>query len=380
MGQVVDERSRAAIAESPRVFDFERTTSSISNHALDLVRDPVIALDPHGYITYLNRAAEQFYGWTSDEAAGRTAGTTLFADCNATFEKAWITTLERGEWRGHFVQRNSEHTECVVDTCFSAVRDSRCGTIRSIVIVSNESSELNTTAATLAHEIRNPLASIKGVADAFLQRRQLTRQERQWLEAVRREVLKIDARVRELLNLSQPRLFQTKLCSLTEVIGNVVLLAMHHVAAIKDCEGRKISIQFINETTKPLTMMVDSARIEDALLNLVLNAIESIEGDGEVTVCLRRSQKHHSSTNADGEALIEVSDSGCGIPHELRRQIFEPRFTTKRYGTGLGLAAVRRTAAAYHGRISFRTEIGRGSKFVLALPLRSQSKPTERPK
>src|SRR4029453_14365160 len=105
----------------------------------------------------------------------------------------------------------------------------------------------------------------------------------------------------------------------------------------------KISISFVDETTEPLVVHLDVARIEDAVLNLVLNAIESIEKSGRITVSLKTSA---------GEALIEVSDTGCGIPLEIRRRIFEPRFTTKRDGTGLGLAAVCRTAIAYHGRIS----------------------------
>ena len=107
-------------------------------------------------------------------------------------------------------------------------------------------------------------------------------------------------------------------------------------------------------------MYLDPMSIEDALLNLVINAIESIDGNGRVTVRLL--------TN-DDEALIEVSDNGCGIPAQDRPRIFEPLFTTKLDGTGLGLAAVRRTATAHHGRITFKTRIGRGSKFVLALPL-----------
>jgi len=213
----------------------------------------------------------------------------------------------------------------------------------------------------LAHEIRNPLASIKGVADAFLRRGQLTRQEREWMEAVRREVSKIDARMRELLDVS--RVTPVKQCSLNDLVSGVVLLASHQVKSINDRDDRQISIEFIDATLEPILMQLDPARIEDAVLNLVLNAIESIEGDGFITVRLRRAAKSH-------EALIEVSDTGCGIPLENHRQIFEPLFTTKLDGTGLGLAAVRRTATAYHGRISFKTKIGRGSKFVLALPLR----------
>jgi len=216
----------------------------------------------------------------------------------------------------------------------------------------------------LAHEIRNPLASIKGVADAFLRRGQLTRQEREWMEAVRREVTKIDARLRELLDTtSQTR---AKQCSLNELISGVVLLGNHHV---NDHHARRISIEFIDATSEPILVHLDPARMEDVVLNLVLNAIQSIEGDGRVTVRLRRATK---SQDAD-EAVVEVSDTGCGIPAENRRRIFDPLFTTKPDGTGLGLAAVRRTADAYHGRITFKTRIGRGSKFVFTLPLRSQT-------
>jgi two-component system sensor histidine kinase HydH len=218
----------------------------------------------------------------------------------------------------------------------------------------------------LAHEIRNPLASIKGVADAFLRRGQLTRQEREWMEAVRREVSKIDARLRELLDTSRTHVKQ---CSLNDLISGVVLLGTHQVNSINDHHGRQISIEFIDATSEPIVVHLDPARIEDVVLNLVLNAIQSIEGDGRVTVRLRRATK----SQGDDEALIEVSDTGCGIPSENRRRIFDPLYTTKPDGAGLGLAAVRRTAAAYHGRISFKTRIGRGSKFVFTLPLPSQT-------
>ena len=246
-----------------------------------------------------------------------------------------------------------------------AVDERTSGIIRHApaVFESNEPpDDLQLAAANLAHEIRNPLAAIQGVAEAFLQRGQLTRQEREWMESVRHEVLKIEGHVRELLDISRPRVFHNKPCSLSDLISHVVMLATHQLQSITD---HKILVEFIDTTAEPIVMTLDSARIEDALLNLVLNAIEAIDGDGRVTVCLRCSY----STN---EALIEVTDTGCGIPLEIRKRIFEPLFTTKREGTGLGLAAVRRTAAAYHGRITFKTRVGRGSTFVLSLPVRSQ--------
>src|SRR5678816_3244700 len=96
----------------------------------------------------------------------------------------------------------------------------------------------------IAHEIRNPLASIKGVADAFLQRGQLTEQEREWMEAVRREVSKIDARMRELLAVSHTRVVKLQQCSLNEVISGIVRLATHQL------NQRPISIHFVDATTE----------------------------------------------------------------------------------------------------------------------------------
>jgi PAS domain S-box-containing protein len=338
-------------------------------HALDLVKDAVVAVDPRGHITYLNRAAENFYGWTSAELLGQLARTTLFGDSQPAFDNAWCTVLKNGEWRGQFAEETKSGDERVLEVHWSAIHDQQTSRLTSVLIAATEIPKVNMTTANLAHEIRNPLAGIKGVADTFLQRRQLTREERELMEAVRHGVMKIDARMRELLNLSQSRGFNATECVLNELVSGVVSLANHQTKA------RQVSVQFIDATTQPLVVFLDPARIEDAVFNLVLNGIEAIDGSGRVTVCLRRGSKH-----VNGEAVIEVTDTGCGIPLEIRDRIFEPLFTTKTQGTGLGLAAVRRTAAACHGRISFTSKIGRGSKFVLTLPLRSQPKLAENPK
>lgn len=267
------------------------------------------------------------------------------------------------------VSCNSSHSRPQTSLAMGQALDERTsgiiGRAPGVVESSEPTDDLQLAAANLAHEIRNPLAAIQGVAEAFLQRGQLTRQEREWMESVRHEVMKIEVRVRELLDVSRPRIFRNKSCLLSDLISRVVVLATHQLQSITD---RRIIVEFIDTTAEPVVMTVDSARIEDALLNLVLNAIESIDGDGRVTVCLRC----RCSANGADEALIEVTDTGCGIPLEIRKRIFEPLFTTKPEGTGLGLAAVRRTAAAYHGRITFKTRVGRGSTFVLSLPIRSQ--------
>jgi two-component system sensor histidine kinase PilS (NtrC family) len=340
------------------------------SRALDLVTDSVVVLNPEGNISYLNAAAEDLYGWSAAELMGRSARATLFIENKATFDEAWRAVGEKDEWRGEFAHRGKSGANRIVAGRWAALREKHSSRISSVLLIGSEVSKVSVTAAALAHEIRNPLAGIKGVADAFLRRRQLTRREREWMEAVRDEVLKIDARMRELLNLSQSRCFNLRQCSLNELISRVVLLATQRARSINNRERRRILVEFIDLTEAPLIMSLDAERVEDAVWNLVVNAIESIDRDGSVSVCLRLRSEGPGSSNGD-EALIEVSDTGCGIPDEIRHRIFERLFTTKREGTGLGLAVVHRTAAAFHGRITFQTKIGRGSKFILALPLKT---------
>ena len=369
MGQAVDDRIRANAGIGRSVFQPRRLADDDryrqASGALDLVRDSVVALDLHGRITYVNHAAEELHGISAAKILGRVARTTLFAQSKLTFDIAWREVLATGAWRGQIALETESGSDRVIETRWSCVHDNGSSRITSVLIVGTETSNTQLTAANLAHEIRNPLAGIKGVADAFLQGHKLSRREREWMESVRHEVMKIDARIRELLDVSHSRIFNISLCSLSDLIDRIVVLVTHQLQSLTD---RRIVVEFIDTTAEPVLMPLDSARIEDALLNLVLNAIESIDGDGRVTVCLR----YRCSAGGPGEALIEVTDTGCGIPPEIRKRIFEPLFTTKREGTGVGLAAVRRTVAAYHGRITFKTRVGRGSTFVLSLPIRSQ--------
>lgn len=369
MGQAVDDIKVALTTIRGDALTAEDQYRQKSR-ALDLVADSVVVLNPEGNISYLNAAAEDLYGWNAAELLGRSARTTLFIENKAAFDDAWLAVCEKGEWRGEFPHCGKGGANRIVAGRWSALREKHSSRISSVLVIGSEVSEVSVTAAALAHEIRNPLAGIKGVADAFLRRRQLTRREREWMEAVRDEVLKIDARMRELLNLSPARGFNLRQCSLNELISRVVLLATERTRSINHRERRRILVEFIDLTEAPLIMSLDAKRIEDAVWNLVVNAIESIDRDGNVSVCLRRRSEGPGFLKRD-EAIIEVSDTGCGIPDEIRPRILERLFTTKHEGTGLGLAVVHQTAAAFHGRITFQTKIGRGSKFILALPLKT---------
>lgn len=217
-------------------------------------------------------------------------------------------------------------------------------------------------AAGLAHEIKNPLTGIQGAIDILIQRQKSDGSERHILENVRGEIVRIDETVRLLLDRARPRLMRFIRASLRETLRRAVQLAVHQAAArqLKD----KIKVEW-DLPDKSFMLFHDTAQVEDAVLNLIINAMDAIgEQKGRIVICLFKTQ------TIDGEeAVIKVSDTGGGISETDLAKIFTPFYTTKKTGTGLGLAAVKRIAAAHRGYCDVKSVVGRGSTFTIHLPI-----------
>jgi PAS domain S-box-containing protein len=224
-------------------------------------------------------------------------------------------------------------------------------------------------AAGLAHEIKNPLAGIQGVVDILIRRRDKNDPEREALEGVRHEVERIDSTVRALLDRARPRLVSLRSSSLSDIMVRAINLARAQLANTST-DNRKVSIEF-EPPDSPLTVSIDPAQIEDAVLNLIINAIEAVDDGGTVTIQVAQS-KNDRSEEFEDEAIIEVSDNGRGVSEEDLTRIFNPFFTTRTGGTGLGLPAVLRIARAHGGRVEVSSALGKGSTFTIHLPLNSQ--------
>ncbi|MFN0119872.1 MAG: two-component system sensor histidine kinase NtrB [Blastocatellia bacterium] len=218
-------------------------------------------------------------------------------------------------------------------------------------------------AAGLAHEIKNPLAGIQGIVDILLQRRGTEHPERLALENIRHEVRRIDETVHLLLDRARPRIPNLRLASLNETVERAVSLAQHQAMRLQSTAGWRINVHY-PDPAEAIVMRMDAMQIEDAVLNLLINAIESMEGHGSVTAMLE--QRLHDGSAA---AVIEVADTGRGIASEHLPRVFSPFFTTRPHGTGLGLPAVRRIARAHGGDVAVSSTPGRGSVFTIHLPL-----------
>ena len=211
-------------------------------------------------------------------------------------------------------------------------------------------------AAGLAHEIKNPLAGIQGAVDILIRRRDANDPEREALEGIRHEVERIDGTVRALLDRARPRAMNPAQVSLTELTLKAVNVARSQAIGALS-RDRRVHVIF-DEPEDEMIMDVDAPQIEDAVLNLILNAIDAIPEGGTVTV----------RTSALGAGLrLEVSDTGQGLTPEECARLFTPYYTTKNHGTGLGLAIVQSVVSDHHGRISVESEKAQGTTFRIEL-------------
>ncbi|MGB7769504.1 MAG: ATP-binding protein [Verrucomicrobiia bacterium] len=207
--------------------------------------------------------------------------------------------------------------------------------------------EMNLAAAGLAHETRNPLNIIRGMAQMLSKETTVTPQEiRQKTRAIVDETDKVTAQLNEFINYSRPREVRRSALALTAAINEVVRTLGH------DLEEKKIHLEVTGE---PMTIEADEQLFRQALFNLALNAIQAVAENGGIQIATRKL----SAT----EACLEVRDDGPGVPPERRQEIFKPYFTTNQKGTGLGLAVVQQIVLVHGWEIECLANEPKGALF-----------------
>jgi signal transduction histidine kinase len=223
-------------------------------------------------------------------------------------------------------------------------------------------SALGQIAAGLAHEIRNPLAGIKGALEIVASRVGPGTPEAEFTGVASTELARLDSLVGEFLTYARPREPELRMASVRDAIDHVVLLL--------GPEAERAAVTIVRDETVPLPdLRMDPEQVRQVLFNVILNAVQASPAGKAVRI----------RTYADsGAAVVEVSDEGPGIPPESRERVFDPFFTTKTHGTGLGLAVSYRIVAAHGGRIaidagSTGTPASVGTVVRIELPLAVQT-------
>ncbi len=211
-------------------------------------------------------------------------------------------------------------------------------------------------AATLAHEIKNPLNAITG-AVSYLKENFQGELLREFLEIIAQEVKRINKLTTSLLSFSRPVKLQPQWTDLNNTVRETVELMK------REAEQNGVNLNLELDRTMP-PVFCDPSQVKQVIINIILNAIDATNGKGEVTVKTEANSK---------EAVITVSDNGSGIPPEVLPEIFNPFFTTKTRGTGLGLAISKSIIKEHGGDITVESSMGHGSTFRITLPIGAEA-------
>jgi len=218
---------------------------------------------------------------------------------------------------------------------------------------------LGLLAAGVAHEIRNPLTAIK--AWLFIQQKHLQPGTPEWEDAdiIASEISRLERIVRDVLVFarpSEPRL-------VTVAVGD----SLREVQTLMAPQLEKADIRLAYENSVSAQVRIDPQQIKQVLINLVQNAAESIGQHGAVTLRVRLGSKRLGD-GVEEVVVLEVADTGKGIPPEVEKRLFDPFFTTKESGTGLGLCIAARIVEKHGGVLQYQTQINHGTTFGIMLP------------
>lgn len=222
---------------------------------------------------------------------------------------------------------------------------------------SQKLSALGQLSASLAHEIKNPLASIKGTAEIFLDEFPPGHPKREFVEILLKETSRLNTTVEEVLNFSRN---QQKVGA-QEPQKEAASAIVQRVITLLDTAFRKKGIEIeLERASDYQDMFVDADKMAQVFINLLLNASDAVGQGGHIVIGLGRQ--------ADGSTAISFGDDGPGIPAEQRAQVFTPFYSAKDEGTGLGLAISTKIVESYGGEIAVsQSELG-GALFTVLLP------------
>ncbi|QRG65341.1 ATP-binding protein [Brevibacillus choshinensis] len=325
-----------------------------------------IAYVEHPGFVYVNPRLAEIYGYTQDEMVKMTA-----ADLVIPEERSVIYTHQqrrmdgdqtsiRHQFRGLCKNQTVIDVEVLQKTTMYKGKPAVIGILQDVterkhaeelIRKSELLSVVGQMAAGVAHEIRNPLTSLKG----FVQLLQtFPNGKPEYFQIMLSELDRIEFIISEFLVLAKPQIVHHQPRDIRRMLEQIVMLADTHAILH--------NVQIVTEIPEMLpSITCEEKQLKQVFLNLMKNAIESMSEGGVVTV----AAKH-----VEDKLLITFTDQGCGIPEESLEKLGEPFFTTKETGTGLGLMVSQKIIAEHGGEIHVRSKMGMGTSMEVQLPLR----------
>lgn len=347
--------------------------NAISSEMINNLPEGVLLTDNQLKIRYLNKNAESLLGLNARDVLGRSAEQTL---------PSTIKSIDVSESRsdqvpeneislvrqdGHTIPMSVIATEVVTaDGMFVGhmyiLKDlSQIKQLQLEVQKKDKLAVIGNLAAGVAHEVRNPLSSIKGYASYFKTLFAEDEENRAAAEVLVNETERLNRVITELLEISRPSDIKLQEVDIQTVFDNTLRLIHSDANQLGNIE---ISLD-ISDDLK--SMVIDADRFVQVLMNVYLNSIQAMPDGGVLSTTVVSKNDH---------IKIIITDTGHGMTEATRRQVFNPYFTTKTTGTGLGMAIVYKIIEAHKGEIQVSSEEGNGTEITICVPKSQNDMPT----
>ncbi len=373
--------SVAPVVENARLVEELRKSQRFGEHVRDSMTGALVAVNMKGEVLSFNRAAEELLGYAEGEVLGQPFGAMFGPDGEALVRAA----LEHGRVvrREETVLRGRDGSPAPVSLTTSLLRQDRrsvYGAIATFVDLApikraeEEARRLDRLAAlgrftsSVAHEIRNPLAGIGAGVQYLMRAMARDDPQRENLDFIQSEIKRLDRILQDLFDITHPRGLRLEPAPLVEALRRAIQCVQELAA-----ERGVVLRQEVAQRTPAVPH--DADQIEQVLINLLKNAIESSPAGGTVQVSIERagpprSAGRHERLLALGPGVrVRVEDQGTGIAPDNLKRVFEPFFTTKPGGSGLGLYISHDIVKRHGGAVTIQSEQGRGTTITVELPL-----------
>lgn len=345
-----------------------RSSKELEDLKYALDQSAIVAItNVRGDITYVNDTFCAISGYDRTELMGQNHRVLNSGLHSLEFFKEMYRTIAAGRvWRGDLRNRAKDGSLYWVDTTivpflnddgkpyqYVSIRYDITERKRSEEKLRDQASlaQLGKLAAVVAHEVRNPLAAIRGALQVIGGRLAPASQEHGVVQEVITRVDGLNDILQDLLQFARPRLPLMTAVSLQGFLDSVVSMFARDAAQANVAVQMDVTDVLIN---------VDVDQLQQAVLNLLINSAQAMQGEGQISI----------TTSVDaGHCVIALRDEGPGIPADVREHLFEPFFTTKHRGTGLGLATARRIVDSHGGILTLESPQGGGTIARIRVPL-----------
>jgi len=357
----------AAAIENARLFEQVTMAEQQLENIFESMSDMVYFNSKDYVVQKINKAVVKRLGLRQEEIIGKKCyelfhGTDEpYHRCphrkTVTTKQAYIEEIEDPHLNGTFLTSSSPIFDSAGEFIGSVhvVRDvTDLKHLQKKLVMTEKMAALGEVAARVAHEIRNPLVSVGGFAKRL--EKKLDGNLKEYAGIIVKEVSRLESILREILGFVKEVRLAREIVNLN-ILSDEILQVM-----MSDIEDRGITL--VREYGNIPDVFVDPNRVKEAIMNIVTNAMQSISGTGTIYV------RTYAEEN---DSVMEISDTGKGIPDAELTSIFNPFFTTKSSGTGLGLAITHRIIQEHGGRIEVNSIIDKGTAFKVYLPIKEES-------